>query len=110
MKITTVKEQTLSNEFIGYLVNSNTFFPKDNCELVKQWIKEGNTPEPEFTDEELLIKKQTVFRQIRDELLSKADIAIYTAEDIGQDTQLLRTYRQALRDATIDWILPESVK
>lgn len=55
MKITTVKEQTYNGEFSGYKVNGNTFFPKDNCELIKQWISEGNTPEPEFTEEELQI-------------------------------------------------------
>ena len=109
MKITTVKEQTLSNEFIGYLVNSNTFFPKDNCELVKQWIEEGNTPEAEYTEEELINQNQDKFRFERDSLLKKVDIAIYKSEDLGQDTQLLRAYRQALRNAAIDFILPESV-
>lgn len=104
-----VKEQTYNGDFSGYLVNGNTFFPKENCEQVKQWIKEGNTPEPEFTEEELLIKKQTEFRLERNTLLDKVDIEINKAEDLGQDSTILRAYRQALRDATIDWILPESV-
>lgn len=104
-----VKEQIYNGEFSGYLVNGTTFFPKENCEQVKQWMAEGNIPEPEFTDEELLTQKQNEFRAKRNALLDKVDIEINKAEDLGQDTQLLRTYRQALRDATIDWILPESV-
>ena len=52
-----VKEQTYNGEFSGYLVNGNTFFPKENCELIKQWISKGNIPEPEFTEEELRIKE-----------------------------------------------------
>ena len=56
MKIQTVKIQTYRGEFSGYLVNGNTFFPKENCELINQWISEGNIPEPEFTDKELAAK------------------------------------------------------
>lgn len=104
-----VKEQSYNGQFSGYLVDGNIFFPKENCELIKQWIAQGNTPEPEFTEKELINQNQDKFRFERDSLLKKVDIAIYKAEDLGQDTQLLRTYRQALRDATIDWILPESV-
>ena len=65
--------------------------------------------EEEYTEEELINQNQDKFRFERDALLKKVDIAIYKSEDLGQDTQLLRAYRQALRDATIDWILPESV-
>lgn len=48
-----VKIQTYNGEFSGYLVNGNTFFPKENCEQIKQWIAQGNTPEPEFTELEI---------------------------------------------------------
>ena len=65
------------------------------------------------TDEEVEAEKrkqfEIQFRYDRDLLLKQADIAIYKAEDLGQDTKELRLYRQELRDATIDWILPESV-
>lgn len=36
----------------GYLLNGNIYTNGDN-ELIKQWLSEGNIPEPEFTDEEL---------------------------------------------------------
>jgi len=59
MEILKVKIQTYNGEFSGYKVNDNSFYPKENCELIKQWIAEGNTPEPEFTDAELLANAQT---------------------------------------------------
>ena len=58
MKIETVKIQTLNGEFSGYKVNENSFFPKDNCELIKLWIAEGNKPEVEFTEEEIIEKNK----------------------------------------------------
>ena len=53
-----VKIQTRNGEFIGYKVNENIFFPKENCELIKLWIAEGNDPEAEFTDEEILKQEE----------------------------------------------------
>lgn len=41
-----------------------------------------------------------IVRDIRNTLLSEADILIFKAEDLGQDTAALRNYRQALRDIT----------
>ena len=42
----------------GYLLNGTMSVPKADgnreYELIKQWLSEGNTPEPEFTAEELL--------------------------------------------------------
>lgn len=37
----------------GYLLNGNIYTNGDN-ELIKQWLSDGNIPEPEFTDEELV--------------------------------------------------------
>ena len=78
-------------------------------EEYKQWLSEGNIPEPEFTEEELLKKKQYEFRVERNLLLDKADIEINKAEDLEQDSKVLRVYRQKLRDSTINWVMPESV-
>jgi hypothetical protein len=46
------------------------------------------------------------FRKQRDALLVEADILINKAADLGQDTAALRAYRQALRDATVSWVMP----
>ncbi len=45
----------------GYLLNGTMSVPKADSnreyEAIKQWLVEGNTPEPEFTEEELRIKE-----------------------------------------------------
>lgn len=61
------------------------------------------------TSKEIENEKQSIFRQERNTLLDKVDKEINKAEDLGQDTKVLRAYRQALRDATIEWVMPESV-
>lgn len=95
------------------LLNGNIHVPKADgnreYEIIKQWIAEGNTPEPEFTEEELVTQKQNEFRAERNALLDKVDKLINKAEDLGNDSTVLRTYRQALRDATITWLMPESI-
>ena len=70
-----VKIQTHNGEFSGYLVNGTTFFPKENCEQIKQWIAQGNTPEPEFTDEELQIT--SINKQIQEAKTYLATTAWY---------------------------------
>jgi len=59
MDIETVK--TMSN---GYLVNSSAVVPiaegNRDYQSVQEWIAKGNTPEPEFTDVELLRNTRTV--------------------------------------------------
>lgn len=47
-----------------------------------------------------LTKAADYQRTIRNSLLDEADILIFKAEDLGQDTTALRAYRQALRDIT----------
>lgn len=59
------------------------------------------------TDEEIELQKQASFRAERNNLLNLTDIEINKAEDLGQDTTILRAYRQALRDATKDWVMPK---
>ena len=57
MEIITVKIQQN-----GYLLNGTMNVPKADgnkeYELIKEWIAEGNTPEPEFTEEELQAKAE----------------------------------------------------
>lgn len=105
--------QTVKIQGDCYLLNGNIHVPKADgnreYEIIKQWLAEGNTPEPEFTEEELVTQKQNEFRAERNALLDKVDKAINKAEDLGNDSTVLRTYRQALRDATITWVIPEGI-
>lgn len=102
-----------------YLLNPSDSNPTDSTE-VQDKINEVFTYEVKAaynlyleslkpSAEELLEQFQNKFRLDRDALLKGVDIAINKAEDLGEDTKALRVYRQALRDATINWIMPESI-
>lgn len=78
-------------------INANCY--EDNKFIIKDFR----------TDEEILKQEQSKFRAKRDALLHQVDIAINKAVDLGEDTKALRAYRQTLRDATILWIMPESI-
>ena len=60
--------QTVKIQGRGYLLNGAMSVPKADgnreYELIKQWLAEGNTPEPEFTEEEL--KVSTLNKQIQE--------------------------------------------
>lgn len=49
--------QTVKIQGQGYLLNGTTYVPKADgnreYELIKLWIAEGNTPEPEFAEKEI---------------------------------------------------------
>ena len=70
MKILTVKEQTCNVKLTGYWVNGNTFFPVENCELIKQWLSEGNIPESEFTDAEREAQRIQLIKAKASELIT----------------------------------------
>ena len=67
--IKTVKEQEN-----GWLVNNSMFVPNDegnrHYKDIKEWLKD-NTPEPEFTDEEILRQKQKAIDNAIQETLDK---------------------------------------
>ena len=84
-----------------------------NDKEYQEWLKEGNTTEPEFTNEELLEKEQLEFRNIRNELLSNVvdhyqKPLVWETLSIEQQDKV-RVYRQALLDSTANWILPEEL-
>ena len=62
--INTIKSVKIQGQ--GYTLNGTMHVPGNapgnkEYELIKQWLSEGNTPEPEFTEEELA--KQELDRQ-----------------------------------------------
>ena len=54
-------------------------------------------------------QKAAAIRAERNARIAEADIAINKAEDAGQDTTVLRQYRQALRDVPQQAGFPDSV-
>lgn len=105
MEIKTVKIQKDS-----WLVNNSILVPNNTANRhykeIQEWIANGNTPESEFTDEEILEQEHSIFRNERNILLKEADIEINKLVDNNADASDYRTYRQSLRDATKDWVMP----
>lgn len=106
-----MKLKLCNNGLSAYGTNEQGFFVSYSIKAdeYKQWLAYGNTPELEFTDEELRTQKQNEFRAERNALLDKVDKEINKSEDLGNDSTVLRTYRQSLRDATITWVMPEGI-
>jgi len=61
----------------GYLVNGNMGVPNDpanrDCADVIQWIAEGNTPAPEFTDAEIAANTQAETNATNQAYLASTD-------------------------------------
>lgn len=80
----------------GYLLNGTMYVPmasgNSEYELIKQWLAEGNTPEPEFTEEELRIKEINI--QIQEAKVYLASTAWYV---------------ERLNDPSSDKVVPEEV-
>ena len=107
MNIETVKLQSE-----GYLVNGTLAVPKSegnrHYKLVQEWVSEGNTPEPEFTEAELAEQEsQKKIAEAKAYLSSTDWIVTKIAEaDIeGLDTTALKakyidelSHRKLMRD------------
>jgi len=61
----------------GWLVNGNMGVPNDpanrDCQDVLQWIAEGNTPAPEYTDAEIAANAQSSINSESLEYLKSTD-------------------------------------
>lgn len=91
----------------GYLLNETMSVPKADgnreYELIKQWLAEGNKPEPEFTEEE--IQKQELQIKINEakQYLASTDHKFYNGykpkegEDLVEIERLRDEAREFLR-------------
>jgi len=117
--INTVKEQRdiEINELTGYLINNTIYVPIDKSnthyQLIQEWIAEGNTPEPAFTNDERLNyfkeKKINELKQNRDSSVKQLVVTISNGIQLnGDETSQTRMTRaiNVLPDdtTTIDWI------
>jgi hypothetical protein len=66
-----------------------------------EWLEEGNTPEPELSDADVLAQNSALARKFRDDELSRADVMLNRVQDgetnIGTQ-KAWRAYRVSLRD------------
>ena len=90
----------------GYLLNGIVNVPKADgnreYELIKEWIAEGNTPEPEFTEEE--IQKQELQIKINEakQYLASTDHKFYNGYKPKEGEDLVEIER--LRDEAREFI------
>ena len=75
--------ETVKIQGTGYLLNETMSVPKAEgnleYELIKKWIAEGNTPEAEFTEEELQIT--SINKQIQEAKVYLATTDFYMTVD-----------------------------
>jgi hypothetical protein len=105
----------ISSEFIPYVEGNETLLEVDEIYVdiddgyvENSILKSKGTPPKIYSDwdwvskswEDNLDKAAEYQRTVRNSLLADADILIFKAEDLGQDTTALRQYRQELRDIT----------
>jgi len=87
----------------GYLVNGNMSVPNDPANrhyvMVQEWIAEGNTPAPEFTDAEIAANAQAVINSDSLAYLASTDWYVTrqaeTGADIPQDILTARAEARA---------------
>jgi hypothetical protein len=108
--------ETVKQTQNGYLINNSTFVPNDpsntDYQAVEEWIAEGGVVEPEFSLNELKIKKIA-------EVKSARKIFQYTNLTVGgyefkstQDAKLLffsKVNGLASTDYPIDWRLADEI-
>ena len=66
--------QTVKIQCQGYMLNGSMSVPKADgnkeYELIKQWLSEGNTPEPEFTEKEIEAQRIQAIKSKASELIN----------------------------------------
>ena len=99
--ITSCKLQTS-----GYLINGTMSVPNDpanrDCADVIQWITEGNTPAPEFTDAEIAANAQAETNAISRAYLASTDWYVTRHAETGVAIPAdVTTAREAARSAIV---------
>ena len=110
---------TENNKILGWYDDEiHTNIPTPNIEVTeKVWQEAININANCYENGKFIVKdfrtsteieqqKQAQFRAERNQLLIEADIEINKLEDLGKDSSVWRSYRQALRDSTESWVLP----
>lgn len=91
--------QTVKIQGQGYLLDGTMIVPISDgnreYELIKKWLSEGNTPEPEFTDEELNLQEAQVKLTEYKSYLNSTDFYyprfLETGESVPEEVVLKRT-------------------
>lgn len=91
MEIKTVKIQGQ-----GYLLNNTMSVPKADgnreYELIKKWLSEDNTPEPEFTEEELNEQRIQAIKSKASELITSKYSIVWQLNHPRTDERYINEY------------------
>ena len=93
--------ETVKLQGQGYLLNGTMSVPKADgnkeYELIKEWLSEGNTPEPQYTEVELA--QQAIDKAIADarEYLASTDF-YFTVDKYNQLTSDKKLELETLRE------------
>ena len=100
--------ETVKIQGQGYLLNGTMSVPmadgNKEYEAIKQWLSEGNTPEPEFTEEELAQQELQVKLNEAQAYLTKTDYKMLNNyvpkedEDLQAVITQRNTYREFIRE------------
>lgn len=88
--------QTVKIQGQGYLLNNTMHVPKADgnreYELIKQWLSEGNIPEPEFTEEELNKQRIQMIKSKASELITSKYSIAWQLNHPRTDTRYIDDY------------------
>ena len=113
--------QTVKIQGQGYLLNGTMSVPKADgnkeYELIKQWLSEGNTPAPEFTEKEIEAQRIQAIKSKASELIT-SKYPDYKQLNIirigGAELEAMSAYIDSIREisnqAEQDGIKVEDVK
>ena len=96
--------QTVKIQGNGYLLNGTMSVPQANgnreYELIKQWLAEGNIPEPEFTEAELAKQEINAKVQEAKQYLQATDNKFYLGykPKDGEDLVAIEAKRDEARE------------
>ena len=80
--------ETVKIQGEGWLVNGSMSVPNDggnrDYHEVQEWIAEGNTPDPEYTDEEIAANAQAEINQENLAYLADTDWYVIRKSDSGE--------------------------
>ena len=98
--------ETVKLQRDSWLVNGNMSVPNDpnnsECVAVLAWIEEGNTPDPQFTDEEIADNTQAEINTTNQAYLASTDWYASRKADTGEAIPSdIVTARAAARDAIV---------
>ena len=88
--------QTVKIQGQGYLLNGTMYVPKADgnkeYELIKEWLLEGNVPEPEFTLEQLNAQRIFQIKAKASELITAKYTIVWQLNHPRTDVNYARDY------------------